>query len=113
MDTLALVWLWCGFGVALVWLWCGLGVALVWLCTPESMPSICPVYGFVVALGGFARPLGLAFECLGHPELCRNGTLEVTGWAWRGCGGDMVGARWGYGGGTDSIRRMRPASVAF
>src|ERR1035441_10072819 len=25
---------------------------LVWLCTPESMPSICLVYGFVVALGG-------------------------------------------------------------
>src|ERR1035437_68453 len=31
-------------------LWCGFGVALRWLCTPESMPSICLVYGFVVAL---------------------------------------------------------------
>src|ERR1039458_1624837 len=30
----------------------GFGVALRWLCTPESMPSICLVYGFVVALGG-------------------------------------------------------------
>src|ERR1035441_404631 len=42
-----------GFGVALVWLWCGFGVALVWLCTPESMPSICLVYGFGLAWGGF------------------------------------------------------------
>jgi hypothetical protein len=33
----------------------GFGVALVWLCTPEYMPSICLVYGFAVALGGFAR----------------------------------------------------------
>src|ERR1039458_3087133 len=48
----ALVWLWCGLGVALVWPWGGLGVALGWLCTPESMPSICLLYGFVVALGG-------------------------------------------------------------
>src|ERR1017187_2325593 len=65
MNTLALVWLWCGFGVAVVWLWCGLGVALVWpwcgfgvalvwLCSPESMPSICLVYGFAVALGGLS-----------------------------------------------------------
>src|ERR1035441_1367512 len=38
------------------WPWCGLGVALGWLCTPESMPSICLLYGFAVALGGFARP---------------------------------------------------------
>src|ERR1035437_1771574 len=74
----ALVWLWCGFGVpigwlsvgfevALGWLWGGFGGALVepwwslggalgWLCTPESMPSICLLYGFAVALGGFARP---------------------------------------------------------
>src|ERR1017187_2152222 len=28
-------------------------MALGWLCTPESMPSICLVYGFVVAFGGF------------------------------------------------------------
>src|ERR1035438_5262317 len=35
-------------------------MALGWLCTPESMPSICLVYGFVVALGGSARPSGLA-----------------------------------------------------
>src|ERR1019366_4268715 len=47
-------WLWCGFGVALVWPWGGFGVALRWLCTPESMPSICLLYGFGVALGGFA-----------------------------------------------------------
>jgi hypothetical protein len=39
-----------GHILALVWPWCGLGVALGWLCTPESMPSICLVYGFVVAL---------------------------------------------------------------
>jgi hypothetical protein len=32
-----------------------MGVALGWLCTPKYMPSICLVYGFVVALGGFAR----------------------------------------------------------
>src|ERR1035438_7940747 len=68
----ALRWLWCGFGVALVWLWCGFGVALVgpwwghggalgWLCTPESMPSICLVYGFAVALGGLYRSIFTAF----------------------------------------------------
>src|ERR1019366_3249451 len=61
---MALVWLWYGFGMALVEPWGGLGGALVepwwslrvalgWLCTPESMPSICLVYGFRVALGGF------------------------------------------------------------
>ena len=44
-------WLWCGFGVALVWPW-------GWLCTPESMPSICLVYGFVVALDGFVPGVG-------------------------------------------------------
>jgi hypothetical protein len=58
------VWPWCGLGVALVWLWCGFGVALVWLCTPESMPSICLLYGFAVALGGL-RPFlvqGSKFE---------------------------------------------------
>src|ERR1035441_10609009 len=44
----------CGsLGGALVEPWGGLGVALGWLCTPESMPSIWLVYGFVVALGGF------------------------------------------------------------
>jgi hypothetical protein len=32
--------------------WGGLVVALWWLCTPESMPSICLVYAFRVALGG-------------------------------------------------------------
>src|ERR1019366_526600 len=42
-----------GFGVALGWPWGGLVMALGWLCTPESMPSICLVYGFVVAFGGF------------------------------------------------------------
>src|ERR1035441_3526584 len=39
--------------VALGWPWWSLGVALRWLCTPESMPSICLVYGLGVALGGF------------------------------------------------------------
>ena len=29
-------------------------MALGWLCTPESMPSICLVYGFEMALGGLA-----------------------------------------------------------
>src|ERR1017187_7003385 len=28
-------------------------MALWWLCTPESMPSICLVYGLAVASGGF------------------------------------------------------------
>ena len=49
------MWLWGRIGVALRWLWCGFRVALGWLCTPESMPSICLVYGFVVACGGLAR----------------------------------------------------------
>ena len=51
---MAVVWLWCGCGVALGWLWCSLRVAVVWLCTPESMPSICLLYGFEVALGGLS-----------------------------------------------------------
>src|ERR1022692_278804 len=34
----------------------GFEVALGWLWTPEYMPSICLVYGFAVALGGFAPP---------------------------------------------------------
>ena len=44
--------------MALVWPWCGFGVALGWLCTPEYMPSKCLVYGFEVALGGFAWDCG-------------------------------------------------------
>src|ERR1039457_3746131 len=56
--SVALVWLWCGFGVALVWPWCGLRVALGCLCTPESMPSICLLYAFGVALGGLPFPSG-------------------------------------------------------
>jgi hypothetical protein len=39
-------------------------VTLGWLCTPESMPSICLVYGFAVALGGF--PASKAFEGARH-----------------------------------------------
>ena len=46
---------WWSLGGALVEPWGGLGVALGWLCTPESMPSIWPCGGLVVALGGFAR----------------------------------------------------------
>src|ERR1017187_7441294 len=53
----ALVWLWCGFGVALGWPWGGFAVALGWRCTPESMPSICLVYGFEVALKWLAVAL--------------------------------------------------------
>src|ERR1039457_7414250 len=41
-----------GLGVAWGWLGGGLGVAVGWLCTPESMPSICLLYGFGVALSG-------------------------------------------------------------
>src|ERR1035438_3040483 len=69
----ALVWLWWSLGVALVepwggfggalrWLWGSLGVALVWLCTPESMPSICLVYGSGVALGGFLPQVSGTFR---------------------------------------------------
>src|ERR1039457_220301 len=72
----ALMWLWCGFGVpigwlsvgfevALGWLWWSLGVALGWLCTPESMPSICLLYGFGVALGGL------------HPFLVQRSRFDV------------------------------------
>jgi hypothetical protein len=49
---LALRWLEGRMGVAWRWLGGGFGVAVGWLCTPESMPSICLLYGFVVALGG-------------------------------------------------------------
>src|ERR1017187_7716176 len=41
--------------MALWWPCGGLVVALGWLCTPESMPSICLVYGFEMALGGFTH----------------------------------------------------------
>jgi hypothetical protein len=34
-----------------------------------------------------------AFEHLGHPELCQNGTLRITDWVGRGHGGDTVGIR--------------------
>src|ERR1017187_4520543 len=43
---------WGSLGGALVEPWGSLGVALGWLCTPESMPSIWPCGGLVVALGG-------------------------------------------------------------
>ena len=49
----ALGWPWGGSLVPSRWLCGGLGVALRWLCTPESMPSICLVYGLGVASGGF------------------------------------------------------------
>src|ERR1035441_10876847 len=51
----ALGWLWGGSVVPSRWLCGGLGVALRSLCTPESMPSICLVYGLGVALGGLRR----------------------------------------------------------
>ena len=58
----ALVWLWCGFGVALVEPWWSLRVALGWLCTPKQMAlwwpcggfvlrSLCLVYAYHMALG--------------------------------------------------------------
>ena len=45
----------------------GFEVALRWLCTPESMPSICLLYGFGVALGGLPPFLvqGSRFEVRG------------------------------------------------
>src|ERR1035437_3418986 len=78
----ALVWLWWSLGVAVVepwwrfrvavgWPWGGFRAALGCLCTPESMPSICILYGFGVALGGFARSLApISAFCF-----CRNGAL--------------------------------------
>jgi hypothetical protein len=59
-SSFAPVWLWWSLGGALRepwggslvpsrWLCGGLGVALRWLCIPESMPSICLVYGSEVA----------------------------------------------------------------
>jgi hypothetical protein len=50
-------WLWVPNWLPIGYLPNGFGVALRWLCTPESMPSICLLYGFVVALGGFDGPL--------------------------------------------------------
>src|ERR1035441_2629227 len=38
-----------------------------------------------------------AFECLGHPELCQNGTVRVAGLVGRGHGGDTEGEWWGAG----------------
>ena len=45
----ALWWLWGGSVLPSRWLCGGLVVALGWLCTPESVPSLCLVYGFLVA----------------------------------------------------------------
>jgi hypothetical protein len=39
------------------WLWWSLGGALGWLCTLESVPSLCLVYGLVGALGGLHTKL--------------------------------------------------------
>src|ERR1035438_2597459 len=58
----ALVWPWCGLGVALVWLWCGLGgalrwpwwgleVALTWPWGGFVLRSLCLVYAYNMALG--------------------------------------------------------------
>jgi hypothetical protein len=52
-----LIWL------ALGWLWGGFGVALGWLCTPKSMPSLCLVYGFVVASEFRGRQRQSAHSC--------------------------------------------------
>ena len=52
----ALVWLWCGFGVALVWLWCGLGVALGWPWGGLGVAMRCLSVGFGVALGWLCTP---------------------------------------------------------
>ena len=40
-----------------------------------------------------------AFEWLGHPELCQNGTLLVTRRVWRVGGGGMEREGWGKGAG--------------
>ena len=68
------MWLWGGFGGALVEPWGSLGVALGWLCTPESMPSICLLYGFVVALGGFT--LADAFPGWPRRDRLLSGTMN-------------------------------------
>jgi hypothetical protein len=47
--------------VALWWLCGGSVVAFEWLCAPESMPSICLVYGFEMALGGLPLKRQLEF----------------------------------------------------
>ena len=47
---MALVWPWCGLGVALVWLWCGFGMALVWLWYGFVLRSLCLVYAYYMAL---------------------------------------------------------------
>src|ERR1035441_10304274 len=47
----ALVWLWCGFGVALVEPWWSLGGALGWPWGAFVLRSLCLVYGLEVALG--------------------------------------------------------------
>jgi hypothetical protein len=51
---------------------CGsLGVALGWLSVPESMPSLCLLYGFVMALSGRSTQLCL-FYALPVPTVsCR------------------------------------------
>ena len=61
---MALGWLWGGFEVALYSQVDSFVVALGWLCTPESMPSICLVYGFLVALGGLPDHSALCIPVL-------------------------------------------------
>ena len=47
---MALVWLWCSFGVALVWLWCGFGVALGSQSVAYRLPTKWLWGGFEVTL---------------------------------------------------------------
>src|ERR1035441_1440024 len=101
----ALGWLWCGLGVALVepwwslggalvepwWSlggalvepWWSLGGALVWLCTPESMPSIWPCGGLVVALKWLWVALpGISAFCHRFQGACGRSLLRPAGRPW-------------------------------
>src|ERR1022692_3902277 len=79
----ALRWLVGGLWVAWRWLSVGFGVALGWLCTPESMPSICVVYGLGVALGGLSvqgsgfRVQGSGFRVQGSGFRVQGSRFEV------------------------------------
>src|ERR1039458_1399611 len=77
----ALGWLWSGFGFPIGWLSVGFGVALGWLCTPESMPSIWPCGGLVMALWWLW--MALAFKAL-DPQFstigpCKPFTFRLPG----------------------------------
>ena len=76
--------LWGGSVLQSIWLCGRLVVALGWLCTPESVPSLCLVYGFLVALGGQSVADRLPSKRFWGRFVMASGGFGVppVGWVW-------------------------------